>query len=218
MKKIQAILFDFDGTLVNTAPGIVATMTEVFKRMGVDVPTEEAMRATIGIPLGPALSQLAGFNEEQEREAVELYRQLFVEYELSNLDVYPHVMETLKALKENDIRMAIVTSRDSSSLRLIMEPRGMHTYFETMVTASDGLRPKPAPDPVLALLQRMDISDQETLVVGDTTYDIGMGNNANCRTCAVTYGNHTAAQLAESNPTHVISDFRDLLIISGIEA
>lgn len=213
MTRYKAILFDFDGTLVDTAPGIVATMRETFKRMGVAIPDEAAMRSTIGIPLGKALAQLASLDAADEAEAVNIYGQLFQEYELGALSVYPHVTETLDRLMGQGIRMAIVTSRDTSSLELITKPHHLDHYFETVITGSAGLPPKPAPDLVNALLQRMQLNPSETLVVGDTTFDIGMGNSAGCDTCAVTYGNHPLAKLKSVSPTHIIDDFSALLNI-----
>lgn len=210
---IKAIFFDFDGTLVDTAPGIVATMREVFKAMGTTMPSEEAMRATIGLHLVDALAQLGGYDAADAHKAVNLYRQFFEEYELGNLSVYPQVMDTLEQFRAQGVRMAIVTSRDDNSLNLILKPRDMERFFETRVTGSDGLKPKPAPDPVLALLSRMNLHADEVLVVGDTTYDIGMGNNAHCRTCAVTYGNHSRQQLLSESPTFVIDTFADLLSV-----
>ena len=66
---IKTILFDFDGTLVDSAPGIVKTMQQTFRRMGVAVPDEDAMRATIGLPLDKALQMLAGLSDDDTRTA-----------------------------------------------------------------------------------------------------------------------------------------------------
>lgn len=207
---IKAIIFDFDGTLIDTAPGIVATMRETFRRMGTAEPTEQAMRATIGIPLKDALTQLGEYGEEDAQRATNLYRELFTEYELGNLQEFEGVIPTLSALQDSGIRMAVATSRDSESLHVIMDPRGMTQFFETVVTGSDNITHKPAPDLVLTLLDRMQLSADEVLVVGDTTYDIEMGNNARCRTCAVTYGNHSRQQLLTAKPTYMIDDFTQL--------
>ena len=200
---IKAILFDFDGTLVNSAPGIVKTMEQVFIKMNIPVPTEEAMRATIGLPLRLALKELGHLDDKSADDATELYRSLFPIYEVEYVTVFP-------ALKEKGLRMAIVTSRDTTSLRLIADRRDMTPFFETYVTGADGFPPKPAPDMVLALLKRMNLKEDEVLVVGDTTFDIDMGNSAGCKTVAVTYGNHSQERLMTSHPTFVIEHFSKL--------
>lgn len=207
---IKAILFDFDGTLVNSAPGIVKTMEQVFTEMNVEVPTEEAMRATIGLPLRLALKELGHLDDKRADDATELYRALFPVYEVGYVTVFPDVTETLMSLKEKGIRMAVVTSRDTVSLKLIADRRELTPFFETYVTGADGFLPKPAPDMVLELLKRMKLKEDEVLVVGDTTFDIDMGNSAGCKTVAVTYGNHSRERLMDSNPTSVIDRFSKL--------
>lgn len=209
---IKAILFDFDGTLVDSAPGIVKTMEQTFLAMGVSVPSEAEMRATIGLPLRQALQQLAGLTDEDAAKAVEVYRKLFRVYEVNYVTIFPEVIETLNKLHDQGIRMAIVTSRDEESLKLIADKRGLSALFETYVTGADGFRPKPAPDMVLALLDRMHLSADEALVVGDTTFDIEMGNSAHCRTVAVTYGNHSREKLEAVKPTYIINSFNELVI------
>jgi HAD superfamily hydrolase (TIGR01509 family) len=116
----------------------------------------------------------------------------------------------LEQLAGCGIRMAIVTSRDRLSLDLILQNNGIDNYFETVVTVDDHLTPKPAPDMVLALLERMKIRAGETLVVGDTTFDIEMGNRAGCRTCAVTWGNHSHEVLASVCPDMIIDELDSL--------
>lgn len=209
--KYKNILFDFDGTLANTVRGILITMQETFREMGVASPNEDAMTQTIGLPLRDALQTLGQLDEAQADEAAAIYRRLFPVYEVGNVTVFPGVIETLQELHQRGTRMAIVTSRDLPSLNLIMEPRGLMPYFEERLTGSDHITPKPAPDMVLTLLDRMNLRPEETLVVGDTTYDILMGNRAGCPTVAVTYGNHSRQQLLTASPTHVIDDIKEIL-------
>lgn len=211
--KYRNILFDFDGTLVDSAPGIVKTMEQTFLQMGMEVPTEEAMRSTIGLPLKQALQQLGKLSEEEAEKAVEVYRELFPIYEVNYIQVFDGVRETLDELRARGVRMAIVTSRDAMSLDLVADKRGLTPYFETRVTGADGLTPKPAPDMVEALLERMQINREETLVVGDTTFDIEMGNRAGCHTCAVTYGNHSRERLQTANPEYVIEQMSEILAL-----
>lgn len=207
---IKAILFDFDGTLVDSAPAIVRTMADTFIHMGTAVPSDDAMRATIGLPLKTALQQLGQLSDDDAERAVSLYRELFPIYEAGFISIFPDVITTLSALRDKGIRMAICTSRETTSLDRIMERRGMSAFFETRVTGADGLAPKPAPDMVLALLERMGLTAEETIVVGDTTFDILMGNSAGCRTAAVTYGNHSLQQLLTASPTRTCARFAEL--------
>lgn len=207
---IKTILFDFDGTLVDSAPGIVKTMEQTFLRMGVTVPEESAIIATIGLPLDQALQMLGGLSDEDTKKATLIYRDIFTIYEVNYIKTFNHVVSTLNRLKELGIRMAIVTSRESTSLNIIVDSQGLTPFFETSVTGADGYKPKPAPDMVLALMQRMNLKGEETLVVGDTTFDIEMGNSAGCRTVAVTYGYHSKEKLSNVKPTFIINSFDEL--------
>ena len=217
MKAIKAILFDFDGTLANTVMGITKTMAETFRKMDVPIPAEEEMIATIGLPLRTSLQRLGNFNDALADKATALYRELFPIYEVSNVALFPDTLYTLERLKEQGMRMAIVTSRDLPSLRLIMEPRKLIPFFETNVNGSDGIKAKPAPDMVNNLLEKMSLKADEVLVVGDTTFDIEMGQRAGCRTCAVTYGNHSRETLATLSPTHIIDSLSELLSLPELQ-
>ena len=203
---IKSVLFDFDGTLADTAQGIVETLRESFVQLGLPVPTKDAMVATIGRPLWKAFQTLGNMTDDEAFQAVEIYRRLFMEYEIPNIRMFPDVETMLEQLAQRGIRMAIVTSRDRLSLDLILQNNGIDRFFETVVTVDDHLTPKPAPDMVLALLERMDIKATETLVVGDTTFDIEMGNRAGCMTCAVTWGNHSRELLLSACPDFVIDN------------
>ena len=211
MKKFDCIIFDFDGTLADTAAGILATVKETFRRLGFQGADDERIRPTIGLVLEQSLQQIGDLSDAQTRDAARLYREIFPEYGEVNSSLFPGVPETLGELHARGYRMAIATSRGRESLEAIMAPYGVGGYFEEMVTATDRLAPKPAPDMVLKLLARMNQPAGSTLVVGDTVYDLLMGSGAGCRTCGVTYGNQKETQLRTASPDHLIGSFAELL-------
>lgn len=205
---ISCIIFDFDGTLADTAKGIVATEQEMLRHLGLPMVTEEQMCSAIGLPLAESLRMGASVPDEMLETAVKLYRELFFDYAPQHIEVFDGVKETLEWLAGRGIEMAIATSRGRNSLGKILEVHGLSGYFNERVTADDGIKAKPAPDMVLALLERMGRRSDETLVVGDTTFDIDMGKGAGCRTLGVSYGNHSAEMLATSSPDWISDDFR----------
>ena len=211
MIPVKAILFDFDGTIADTAPGIVITMKETFRRMDLPIPSDEAVRQTIGLLLKDGIQKLGSLSDEDAARGLKVYRDIYPEYELPNISIFPGVADTLARLSDLGIRKAVCTSRGKGSLDIILSQNGLSDCFETCITESDHLTPKPAPDMALALMQRMGLSPDETLVVGDTTFDILMGSRAGCRTAAVTYGNHSLPQLLTASPTYVLDRFPDLL-------
>jgi len=210
----KAILFDFDGTLANTAPGIVLTMQKTFQEMCLPIPTDEEVRHTIGLPLKKCVQTLGQLSDKEAEEGTAIYRKLFPVYEIEHISIFPDVSETLSLLFSQGIRMAICTSRNKFSLDSILQRYALENYFETILTAdTHQLNPKPAPDMALVLMERLQVNASQTLVVGDTTFDIEMGNRAHCTTVAVTYGNHSRQQLLSANPTHIIDRFDQIVEI-----
>ena len=213
MNLITTIIFDFDGTLADTATVIVDTMRRTFTDMGMPVPDEEDMRRTIGMKLLLALAKLGNLSDSQAVDATERYKKFFKEYAVDKVLLFPEVAQTLHGLQEKGIRMAIATSRNAESLETILANNDIALCFEKIVSNSDNLAPKPEPEMVLTLLQRMGVGAGETLVVGDTTFDSEMGKRAGCRCCAVTWGNHDRETLASAGPDFYIDKFSELLTI-----
>lgn len=210
MQNFKAIFFDFDGTIADTVNGILATMTATFKELDLPIPPQDAMKSTIGMLLGDALQQLGNLDDSQRVLAVKTYQRLFREVELPNTRIFPGVSQTLQTLKSRGVKMAIVTSRGIESLRLILTQNNILEYFDELVTRDNGFKPKPAPDMVNYLLQKMNLAPSDVLVVGDTTFDIDMGTAAGCKTCAVTYGNHSAERLATSKCDWMVGRFDEI--------
>lgn len=213
---LKAVIFDFDGTLADTAPAIVATMKQTFREMGLPEPEEELIKSTIGLPLEGCCRISGNLEESQVEVASEIYRRIFNDFAASHTKVYPGVVDTMKALAAKGLRLAIATSRGPNSLDLVLRTNNIDVVFETRVTGHDGFAPKPAPDMVLVLLERMGLTPDEAIVVGDTTFDIEMGNGAGCRTCAVTYGNHSLEKLLTANPTYHIDSMPELMDIPEV--
>ena len=172
------------------------------------------MRQTIGLPLKDCVQILGNFNDSEALTGAETYWRLFPIYEIGHIGIFSQVPETLALLNEKKVRMAICTSRNKFSLDSILQRHHLQHYFETIITAdTHALRPKPAPDMALVLMERMGTRANETLVVGDTIFDIEMGRKAHCPTVAVTYGNHSRHQLLASTPNHIIDHFNQLVPI-----
>lgn len=209
--EIKNIIFDFDGTLVDTTDGIVAAEAEMLRLIGLPPVDRDIMVQAIGLPLRQCLKVGCLVPEEKLDEAVPTYRSVFDVVATPLIKDFPGVRETLEELNRRGVRMAIATSRGSRSLEMILNALDINKFFELKLTADNGLTPKPAPDMVLEALRILNAKDVETLVVGDTTFDLDMGKSAGCRTCGVTYGNHGAERLATSGPDYIIDNMESLL-------
>ena len=129
------------------------------------------------------------------------------------IQLFPGVRETLETLAARGIPMAIASSRGQHSLTMLVKMLGIDRFIpaDRCFGLQTVARPKPAPDLVYVILGKLGVKPEETLVVGDTVYDIEMGRNAGCHTCAVTYGNQSADTLAGAFPDYIIDDLRKLL-------
>lgn len=210
---MPAIIFDFDGTLADTQHGILATAQETLRRMGLPPADETELAATIGLPLRENFTRGVGMSEEEADRAVDIYRDIFDTVAPPLVRSFPGVEETLRTLHERGIPMAVATSRGRHSLLMLMHQLGLDKYIapENCFAVDSVARPKPAPDMVYLILAKMGMRPEETLVIGDTTFDIEMGRAAGCRTCGVSYGNQSADTLAGASPDYIIDDLRKLL-------
>lgn len=216
MNQIKLIIFDFDGTLGDTRRNIVMTMQMTIKEMGLEHRSEEACAATIGLPLaGCFKAMFPDLQEELIPRCAATYRRLFNE-NLQNFQpqAFPHVAETLKALKEQGYTLTIASSRSHNSLVELTQNMGIAAYISYLIGADDVEQAKPHPEPVINTLQAMHFEANEALVVGDMAVDIQMGASAGAKTCGVTWGNGTKKELEEASADYIINSMDELLNLS----
>lgn len=205
------VIFDFDGTLADTFSGIYETTQATLEKMGLPPTTQEQARKGIGLPLRGSLKIGANIPDERLEEAVTVYRELFDDIAFDLATLFPGILDAVKELSRRGVPMAIASSRSGRSLNILMERLGLKEYIPNIFGVETVPNPKPNPDLVLHILDVMGADPRQTLVIGDTTFDIEMGNRAGCYTCGVTWGNQTAAELAVARPDYIINDIRQIL-------
>ena len=207
---IRNLIFDFDGTLADTSLGIVRCTQATLETMGLPLSTPERICATIGLPLADCFARGTDTPAERIEEACATYRRLFDSIAVPSFVLFPGVAETLAALDARGFRMSIATSRGSRSLQMLLERMGAAAYFCASAASDTVSRHKPEPDPALYVLEKMGGKPEESLVIGDTTFDILMGQAAGCRTCGVTWGNQDRAQLQAASPDWILDRIEEL--------
>lgn len=216
MEKIRNIIFDFDGTLGDTASVIIQTMQATIKELGLPTRSKEECAATIGLRLTEIPSVMFPECGDMGALYAETYRRLFNIYNAAGaVTLYPNVLETLGELKSRGINLTIASSRSHLSLAQYVETLGLSPFISYVLGGDDVKEGKPSPEAVNKTLADLHFEATESLVVGDTTYDIQMGLNAGTKTCGVTYGNGNREDLAEAH--WVIDDFSELLKIIGLK-
>lgn len=211
MKKL--FIYDFDGTIGDTRLTIVTTLQATLHHYGFDNLSNDTCAATIGLTLEDAFqSMVEGLSRDKAVEMAAYYRIIFEDNKaLLRPQPFPHVIDTIRAVNERGIIQTIASSRGNQSLMDFVNDMQLTPYISMVVGANDVVNPKPHPEAVITIMERMKVSAKDTLVIGDMPFDIMMGANAHCDTCGVTYGNATRQQLADSGATHIIDDFQQLL-------
>lgn len=211
---MKTIIFDFDGTLADTRQSIIQTLQATLKELHLSEAEEEQIKNLIGLPLRDTFVQ-AGHIQDPDllEKAIGIYREKYPDISLHSVRLFPHVKGTLKDLHRQGITIAIASSKGKDALSQLLQSLDIRQYITMTCGEQDVKNKKPAPDIVLKILSEIQTEPQDTLVVGDTTYDVIMGQNAGCHTCGVTYGNHTVEQLRQQGADFIVDDFVEILDI-----
>ena len=209
------IIFDLDGTLIDTPTAIVETFSVAFESMGISPRDPAAIRGTIGLPLEQAFSRLLELHvmDPQVATGVRQYQIAFKEVVLPRAQkiIFPRVPKGLKTLQREGFVLAIATSKFYASADSLLKSAGLRDFFAMIVGADQVKRPKPSPDSGLIILQELGISSQCAIMVGDTTHDLLMAKAIGIRSIAVTYGIHSTEELKSAEPTWIAHSFDEVV-------
>jgi len=205
---IDVVAFDFDGTLADTRPAIVATALETLRELGHPAAEEERIVQAMGLPLAQ-LFVAAGVAPEDSGQCAQRYRQRFAAH-VGKVCLFPTARECLIELRAHGLSLAIVSSRGRASLHELLELLSIRDFFRVVLGDEDVVGKKPAPDLLHEVARRLATAPARMLVVGDTTYDVEMGHAAGAQTCAVTHGSHGWPQLERARPTHRLDSLSQL--------
>ena len=208
----RLVILDFDGTLADTQPLIVSSIHRTLAELHLPPRTDAECRSIIGLPMKECFTTLLPIDDATAERCAEVYRRVFDEDNHPGVvTLFPHVLETLTALHDRGLQLAICSSRGRPTLESFVRDFHLEDLVSMVVSANDVQHHKPHPEPVKVILNQLNIPAAEALVVGDASYDILMGRNAGCRTCGVTYGNQSADDLFAAGADILVSDFAALL-------
>jgi phosphoglycolate phosphatase len=214
-----AVLFDLDGTIVDSAPGITATLAATFEQMSLPVPGPAELLAYVGPPILDSFRDLAGFDEETSEHALSIYRVLYLESGVFDATVYPGVEGVLRAIHEAPLPMSLATSKPEKPATLVLEHYDLVKYFDELTGASaDETRSKKA-DVIAEALRRLraDGADlSKTIMIGDRIHDIEGAAANGIPTIFVTWGYGAPAEAAGS--IALAHDAAQLLDLLGLDA
>lgn len=209
MKRM--ILFDLDGTLVNTKEGITKCAQYALEFFGISEPDRDKLEFFIGPPLVDTFMQHYGFSSEQALLAVEKYRERYHTVGIFECELYPETEAVLKRLKEHGYQIAIASSKPEESCKQIMEHFCLLDYFDEIVGATMDGRINGKLSVLNELIRRREIADKSELVlVGDTRFDAIGARDAGIACVGVTYGFGSREELEENGVIAVCESMKEV--------
>lgn len=209
MKVIRALLFDLDGTLIDSASDITRCLNVVLKSHGFGERKVEEVQRCIGDGVLTLLERATGIKDrEQLEEMAKVFKPYYAKHCLEKTELYPGVKKILQHFHHK--KMAIVSNKPYEMVLKNLQHFSLRNYFQVVFGAESIANRKPHPEPVRKALEILTVRPEEALVVGDGTTDILSGKSAGTWTCAVTYGYRPKEELLALKPDFVIDRIIDL--------
>lgn len=210
--RYRLMIFDWDGTLMDSVGRIVASMQAAGRDIGWGELPDDRVRDIIGLGLPEAIAKLCpGIDAERAEALKQRYAHYFVEGDTTPMPFYPGVSEGVARLRVDDrARLAVATGKSRRGLDRVFRESGSGAWFHASRTA-DETRSKPHPQMLEELLDELGVAAEEAVMVGDTEYDMEMARALGMDRIAVTYGVHAPERLAASRPTFTAGNFPELI-------
>ena len=206
--RFPVVLFDFDGTVVDSGAMILASFRHATKTVLDRELSDAELLAAVGTPLR---EQMHLFDAERADELIDVYR-AHNEPLHEALEPCDGMLDVLRRLKEEGRRLGVVTAKRRGTVELAFAVLPLRHYFDTVVAAEDATRHKPAPEPLLIALDRLGARADAAAYVGDSPLDVAAAKAARVFAVAVTWGGiHTEAALRSEEPDAVVSTTEELL-------
>ncbi|HHH89368.1 MAG TPA: HAD-IIIA family hydrolase [Aliiroseovarius sp.] len=200
MSDTQLIVFDWDGTLMDSEARIVDSMRAAIEDLDMPPRSRKQMTEIIGLGLAEALAVLYPEGTPAEHAALtERYRYHFVEASKTPSQLFPGVEAMLAELHEQGHFLAVATGKGRRGLDRVLEETGTGRYFHATRCADESFS-KPHPQMLLEIMDWLGVEPEDTLMIGDTEYDLQMANNAGVAALAVSYGVHEPERLLHCQP------------------
>ncbi|MEM6390850.1 MAG: HAD-IA family hydrolase [Pseudomonadota bacterium] len=218
----RLVIFDVDGTLIDSQAHIMSGVTSAFGALGLAMPAREEIRQGIGLSLPQFFWRLVPDSTPQTREKlVEAYKDSFVSLRQSDgadalSPLFPGVADLLTDLTEApDVTLGVATGKSRRGLRHVLALHGLEGTFASEQVADDHPS-KPHPSMILQALAETDHAAEQAVMVGDTSYDIEMAQAAGVASIGVSWGYHSAEVLAAAGAGQIVETVRDLHAALGM--
>ncbi len=208
---MKAILFDLDGTLIDSSEGITKSAQYALAHYGIDEPDLKKLFFFIGPPLEYTFRTHYGFSEEKADEAVDVYRERYHDIGIFECKLYPGVGECIEELKRRGYMIGMASSKPEQSCRRILEHFGILELFDDVVGATFDGRIDTKEEVLNEVMRRWsDIPREEMCLIGDTMFDIEGANKVGVPSIAVSFGFGNVDEMLKAGAKTVVDDLRKL--------
>ena len=210
-QRFDLIIFDWDGTLVDSVDWIVHCIQQAAAEYGCPIPEPQAAKDIIGLSIENAIGQLfPDIDNTLRTQVIAHYANTFFSRQISRDDLFPGVYPMLRQLKDQGFRLAIATGKKTAGLSRAIEATGVADLFDA-TRCSDQTASKPDPLMLEEIIGELNADRRKTLMVGDSAHDLQMANNAGIAAIGVTCGAHSASTLRQYQPLMCLNYPTELL-------
>jgi phosphoglycolate phosphatase len=208
-KRYELIVFDWDGTVMDSTAVIVHAIQSACRDLGLPVPSDEAANHVIGMGLSQALRHaVPAAPEDMYEPLADRYRHYFLAQDES-IPLFEGARETIAELHSAGHALAVATGKSRRGLDRVMDSSDMRRYFHASRTADETFS-KPNPAMLLELMEEFGMEPERVLMIGDTTHDLQMAINAKVDAVGVTHGAHPVEELQALQPRALVNNFAEL--------
>ena len=209
--KYKAVVFDLDGTLLYTLEDLYLATNHALTQLGLPPRTRDEVRSFVGNGYRQ-LFRLAvpeGTPEELQEQALEVFNGYYLAHDQDHTTPYPGIPELLERLAKAGIALAVVSNKGDLAVRDLMD-HCFPSVFDAVAGEREGVRRKPAPDTVLAVMRALGVTADQIVYVGDSEVDVATARNVGCACIAVSWGYRTREQLIDAGATTLVDDAEEL--------
>lgn len=207
--KYKLFVFDWDGTLMDSEAKIVSCMHSAIQDMGFETRNNDQIRNIIGLGFHEALTVLYPDKSQHYEKFVECYRVYFLDENSEASPLFSHVEPLLELLNKHSYYMAVATGKGRRGLNKVLNDSKLETYFH-VTRCADETFSKPNPQMLNEIMDFVGVEPNETVMIGDTEYDLNMALNAGCDSIGIAHGVHDESRLRDCKPVEMFSDIKEL--------
>ena len=211
LRGIKLIIYDLDGTLIDSTEAIVETFNRVIEEQGEEACPARSIGEMIGLPLTKMFQRVLPEEKHDKIQACwDRFIIIYADVGPKKTRILPGAEETLKYFKGAGYLQSIATTKRGDVASHLLNALGLRDYFDLVLGINDVATPKPAPDIINLTLKRLDVKPKESVFVEDTTIGLESGKKAGVHIIGITTGTHDRQKLASLKPNYIVDSLKEL--------